>query len=87
MTDTSSAIAGYRGAAAPSFDDEPDHGLRAERTCRAWAHRLRERAPPAPAEVLDVGCGTGSLFLPPDTRRRSRPATPRHHPPATGPST
>jgi hypothetical protein len=32
MTDLTSAIAGYRDAAACAFDDEPDHGLRAEHT-------------------------------------------------------
>ncbi|HEX4813435.1 MAG TPA: class I SAM-dependent methyltransferase [Nonomuraea sp.] len=60
-TDLTTTIAGYWDTAAPAFDDEPDHGLRAERTRTAWERRLRAWAPPAPADVLDVGCGTGSL--------------------------
>jgi ubiquinone/menaquinone biosynthesis C-methylase UbiE len=60
MTDAS-AIADYWDAAAPSFDEEPDHGLRAEPTRRAWAEFLSRWAPADPGAVLDVGCGTGSL--------------------------
>ncbi|MFF8386138.1 class I SAM-dependent methyltransferase [Streptomyces kanasensis] len=56
-----SEIANYWDAAAPSFDEEPDHGLRAEHTHRAWDELLRRWAPPGPADVLDIGCGTGSL--------------------------
>ncbi|WP_336320457.1 class I SAM-dependent methyltransferase [Streptomyces lavendofoliae] len=56
-------IAAYWDAAAESFDDEPDHGLRADRTRAAWARLLRSWSPAAPAGVLDVGCGTGSLSL------------------------
>jgi SAM-dependent methyltransferase len=60
----SAAIAGYWDAAAFAFDDEPDHGLRDPRTRRAWARRLADWLPPrAAAEVLDAGCGTGSLSL------------------------
>ncbi|MET9888077.1 class I SAM-dependent methyltransferase [Streptomyces sp. NPDC006430] len=55
------AIAAYWNAAAPDFDDEPDHGLREEVTRTAWQKRLISWAPAAPADVLDVGCGTGSL--------------------------
>jgi ubiquinone/menaquinone biosynthesis C-methylase UbiE len=62
MTDTS-AIADYWDAAAPAFDDEPDHGLKTERTRRAWAGFLRRWAPAGPGALLDVGCGTGSLSL------------------------
>lgn len=60
MTDAS-AIAGYWDAAALSFDEEPDHGLKAEPTRRAWAEFLRRWVPAEPGAVLDVGCGTGSL--------------------------
>ncbi|MDT0343584.1 class I SAM-dependent methyltransferase [Streptomyces litchfieldiae] len=60
MTD-SAAIAAYWNAAAPAFDDEPDHGLRAAPTREAWAGLLASWVPPGPADVLDVGCGTGSL--------------------------
>ncbi|MFF9915433.1 class I SAM-dependent methyltransferase [Streptomyces sp. NPDC013457] len=63
MTYRTEAIAAYWDSAAPSFDDEPDHGLRADRTRAAWARRLETWMPPAPADVLDVGCGTGSLSL------------------------
>ncbi|MFH8382058.1 class I SAM-dependent methyltransferase [Kitasatospora sp. NPDC018058] len=61
MTDSSRAIADYWNAASSGFDDEPDHGLRAAPTREAWTRRVRGWLPPGPADVLDVGCGTGSL--------------------------
>ncbi|MGV2918861.1 class I SAM-dependent methyltransferase [Streptomyces alfalfae] len=60
MTDVS-AIADYWDVAAPSFDEEPDHGLKAAPTRRAWVEFLQRWAPEEPGTVLDVGCGTGSL--------------------------
>lgn len=48
---------------AESFDDEPDHGLRDPKVRRAWAERLRDWLPGPPADILDLGCGTGSLSL------------------------
>ncbi|WP_026249170.1 class I SAM-dependent methyltransferase [Streptomyces sp. LaPpAH-108] len=48
---------------AASFDEEPDHGLRAPEVRAAWDARLREWLPIRPADVLDLGCGTGSLAL------------------------
>lgn len=39
MTDTA-ALTRYGDAAAPRFDDEPDHGLRATETRDAWASLL-----------------------------------------------
>ncbi|WP_328870306.1 class I SAM-dependent methyltransferase [Streptomyces sp. NBC_00287] len=50
-------------AAAASFDDEPDHGLRDPDVRRAWSGRLRDWLPGRPSDVLDLGCGTGSLSL------------------------
>jgi SAM-dependent methyltransferase len=50
-------------AQAADFDDEPDHGLRDPQVRAAWAERLRGWLPAAPADVLDLGCGTGSLSL------------------------
>ncbi|GGW48924.1 SAM-dependent methyltransferase [Streptomyces lucensis JCM 4490] len=50
-------------AAAAAFDDEPDHGLRAPGVRAAWAARLRSWLPGHPADVLDLGCGTGSMSL------------------------
>ncbi|MBD0838084.1 class I SAM-dependent methyltransferase [Streptomyces sp. TRM68416] len=50
-------------AAAASFDDEPDHGLRDPEVRGAWAERLRDWLPESPGDVLDLGCGTGSLSL------------------------
>lgn len=63
MTDPTTAITDYWDAAASAFDDEPDHGLRAGPTRAAWARLLRTWAPSGPADVLDAGCGTGSLSL------------------------
>ncbi|NEC82817.1 class I SAM-dependent methyltransferase, partial [Streptomyces sp. SID7958] len=48
---------------APTFDDEPDHGLRDPAVRAAWAARLRAWLPARPGDVLDLGCGTGSLSL------------------------
>jgi ubiquinone/menaquinone biosynthesis C-methylase UbiE len=50
-------------AEAAVFDDEPDHGLRDAEVRRAWADRLRSWLPGRPGDVLDLGCGTGSLSL------------------------
>ncbi|MFI9807091.1 class I SAM-dependent methyltransferase [Streptomyces sp. NPDC052301] len=50
-------------AEAAAFDDEPDHGLRDPEVRAAWAARLRSWLPGRPADVLDLGCGTGSLSL------------------------
>ncbi|MHA5051658.1 class I SAM-dependent methyltransferase [Streptomyces sp. SD15] len=50
-------------AEAATFDDEPDHGLRDTAVREAWAARLRAWLPESPSDVLDLGCGTGSLSL------------------------
>lgn len=69
MTDHSGfeADAGADGldwnAQAASFDEEPDHGLRDPRVRDAWAERLRSWLPGRSCDVLDLGCGTGSLSL------------------------
>jgi SAM-dependent methyltransferase len=48
---------------AAVFDDEPDHGLRDPQVRAAWARRLRAWLPQRAGDVLDLGCGTGSLSL------------------------
>ncbi|MFF1356965.1 class I SAM-dependent methyltransferase [Streptomyces sp. NPDC058297] len=48
---------------AASFDDEPDHGLRDPAVRGAWAARLRDWLPDHPCDLLDLGCGTGSMSL------------------------
>jgi SAM-dependent methyltransferase len=50
-------------AEAATFDDEPDHGLRDPATREAWAQLLTAQLPPAPSDVVDLGCGTGTLAL------------------------
>lgn len=49
--------------AAPTFDDQPDHGLRDPLVCRAWIEHFTRWLLPAPASILDMGCGTGSLSI------------------------
>jgi SAM-dependent methyltransferase len=56
-------VVGYWDAEAARFDEEPDHGLRDPSVRAAWRELLREHLPERPAEVLDLGCGTGSLTL------------------------
>jgi SAM-dependent methyltransferase len=50
-------------AEAAVFDDEPDHGLRDPCVRAAWAEKLRDWLPGLPGDILDLGCGTGSLSL------------------------
>ncbi|MFE9094791.1 class I SAM-dependent methyltransferase [Streptomyces sp. NPDC007264] len=50
-------------AASATFDDEPDHGLRDPVVREAWAARLEAWLPRRACDVLDLGCGTGSLSL------------------------
>ncbi|MER6629750.1 class I SAM-dependent methyltransferase [Streptomyces sp. NPDC000987] len=50
-------------ARAAAFDEEPDHGLRDPGVRRALAGRLTGRLPGRACDVLDLGCGTGSLSL------------------------
>ncbi len=50
-------------AEAARFDEEPDHGL-GDPVCReAWRVLLGRHLPPPPADVVDLGCGTGSLAV------------------------
>ncbi|MFD9727160.1 class I SAM-dependent methyltransferase [Streptomyces sp. NPDC059072] len=63
MADRTASITAYWDAAAAAFDNEPDHGLRADHTRAAWARLLRSWMPPGRVGVLDIGCGTGSLSL------------------------
>ncbi len=53
----------YWDAAAASFDNEPDHGLRDPTVFAAWTRLLKTWLPAAPAVILDAGCGTGSLSV------------------------
>lgn len=50
-------------AAAATYDDGPDHGLLDPGVRRAWLALLRSHLPPAPADVVDLGCGTGTLSV------------------------
>lgn len=50
-------------AESGTFDEEPDHGLRDPEVRGAWVARLRDWLPETSGDLLDVGCGTGSLSL------------------------
>ncbi|WP_328633909.1 class I SAM-dependent methyltransferase [Streptomyces sp. NBC_00356] len=50
-------------AMAGEFDDEPDHGLRDPVVRAAWAERLAGWLPEGAGDVVDIGCGTGSMSL------------------------
>ena len=48
---------------APSFDDEPDHGLRDSLILETWTELIKTWLPTTNATILDIGCGTGSLSM------------------------
>ena len=48
---------------AATFDQEPDHGLLDRDVREAWSRLLLPLMPSAPASVVDLGCGTGSLAV------------------------
>ncbi|MDQ6642086.1 MAG: methyltransferase domain-containing protein [Actinomycetota bacterium] len=50
-------------AEARRFDDEPDHGLADPATRAAWRTLLLGVLPGAPARIVDLGCGTGTLSV------------------------
>lgn len=43
------------------YDQEVDHGLRDESAREAWRAHLTGWLPELPSDVIDLGCGTGSL--------------------------
>ena len=59
----SEATAAVWDGEAEGFDDQPDHGLADPVVRAAWWSLLSALVPGAPARVLDVGCGTGSLAV------------------------
>lgn len=60
---STATTAAFWDAAAATFDDVADHGMRDPATRERWAARLRAWLPPEPGDVLDLGCGTGSMAL------------------------
>lgn len=61
--DVLGSVARHWDRRASSFDEEPDHGLRDPATRAAWRERLADWVGPAPCDVVDLGCGTGSLTV------------------------
>lgn len=53
----------YWDEMASTYDEGPDHGLRDPVMRQAWRSLLHAQLPPAPAEVVDLGCGTGTLSV------------------------
>lgn len=58
-----SAIRSYWDEEAATFDEGPDHGLRDLSIRTAWRKLLQESLPSSPVQILDMGCGTGSLSI------------------------
>lgn len=53
----------YWNHLASTYDEGPDHGLLAPRTRAAWSDLLLAHLPPSPADIVDLGCGTGTLSV------------------------
>lgn len=53
----------YWDAAAVSFDNEPDHGLRDPSVRQAWTAQFARWLPATGLDIVDIGCGTGTLSV------------------------
>lgn len=60
---TAAEARAYWDAEAAEFDEAADHGLRDPQVRVAWDRLLRAHLPEAPSDLLDLGCGTGSLTV------------------------
>ncbi|MEX2245122.1 MAG: class I SAM-dependent methyltransferase [Dehalococcoidia bacterium] len=63
MTDPQTKINALWNAASKEYDGQARHGVLDAREKAAWLAALRGLLPPAPADVVDVGTGTGMLAL------------------------
>ncbi|MFI7275928.1 class I SAM-dependent methyltransferase [Streptomyces sp. NPDC049879] len=63
MDERARTVAAHWDLTVAAFDDEPDHGLRDPAVRRAWAGRLAGWLPGEASDVLDAGCGTGTLSV------------------------
>jgi ubiquinone/menaquinone biosynthesis C-methylase UbiE len=59
--DLQASITTYWNLRAPSYDAEPGHNAAEGAEMDAWVADLRDLLPPPPAEVLDIGAGTGFI--------------------------
>lgn len=50
-------------AEAATYDLPADHGLTDSHVRHAWTQLMERILPPPPAQMADLGCGTGSLSL------------------------
>jgi ubiquinone/menaquinone biosynthesis C-methylase UbiE len=62
-SDVQGRITSYWDARGASYDDAAGHSLRDEAERALWLQLLAEQLPPPPADVLDVGTGTGFLAV------------------------
>lgn len=63
MTEPTNEQRDYWEGTAATFDDEPDHGLRDPATREAWLQLLNAHLPMPPSDIVDLGCGTGTLSV------------------------
>jgi SAM-dependent methyltransferase len=63
IKDYQEEIISFWSGRSADYDSRPHHGLSSEREKQVWLQTLSGLMPPAPAEVLDVGTGTGFLAL------------------------
>ena len=61
--DAQANVTAFWDQGSAAYDAQPGHGLHGEAAHRAWVAALAALLPPAPADVLDVGTGTGFLAL------------------------
>lgn len=56
-------ITAYWNARGATYDSQPGHGIHGTGEHAAWLRALAALLPPPPADILDVGAGTGFLSL------------------------